>query len=193
MRNAAILFACLAVTMMTACNSSGKPKDGKIDAAQAVKEALGKSSAQTEITAANWQSVIKKRFGIDLTTPQGWLFSDVKAYFSGETVLVIFESGGDNAAKPRDIARTIFDATKAISSEGNFNVDIHSNEAATSVSITKSKVWDTFDENQPVVKMFGEDYINAFWYYKKDGIKVVNVNCDKGKFVVKFEISKISI
>ena len=177
------------------CGSGGgkTTPDGKIDAEALVKEQLKEAAAQTEITAENWQSVIKKRFGTDIDIPQGWVFSNVKSYFSGETVIVVFKQEDDEATKPREIARTIFNAVKAISSEGNFEVDVKINEAGTSGTTSKGRVYETYDECDAVSSFLGEDYINGFWYYVKDGVKVVTLGADKGYFSVKFEISKVRI
>ena len=173
---------------------SGGSKKGKIDAEAFVEQQLKESAEQTEITAANWQSVVKKRFGIDLAVPSGWVFSDVRSYFSGETVIIIFNQEGENAAKPREIATKIFNTTQTISSEGNFNIDVNINEAGTSGTTSKGKVYENFGETQVMSgSFFGEDYINAFWYYKKDGVKLASLDSDNGRFIVKFEISKVNL
>ncbi|MCL2097862.1 MAG: hypothetical protein FWH23_03780 [Bacteroidales bacterium] len=181
----------LAIGLMSvSCGGGGGKNPEKIDAEALVKEQMDASAKQSEITAANWQSEVKKRFGIALDLPQGWSFSDVRMYFSGDIVIVIFNQDNDDATKPNIIAESIFNATKAISTEGNFNVDIDSEN----YKVSKGTVYENFEESNMGIKMLGEDYINAFWYYKKDGIKVVSLDHDsKGKFVVKFEISKITI
>jgi hypothetical protein len=76
LRNAAII-ACLAV-VMTACGGGSGKKDGKIDAEAIVEQQIKESASQTEINKDNWQSLIKKRFGVELAVPQGWIFTDVK-------------------------------------------------------------------------------------------------------------------
>ncbi|MCL2041079.1 MAG: hypothetical protein FWG84_03445 [Bacteroidales bacterium] len=194
------LIALTISVVMSSCGGGNKNNlpttaDGKIDADALIEQQMQESATQTDITAANWQSEVKKRFGIDLAVPQGWSFSDVRTYWSGETVIVIFDRGDDNPTKPSEISTTIFNATQAISSEGNFNVDVTINDAGTSGSTSKGKVYDNFKETQLGGSFFGEEYINAFWYYKKDGVKVVSLDCDTNgeKFVVKFEMSKVTI
>ena len=191
----ALAIGLLMVSCSGGSSNKGIPttKDGKIDAEAVIAQQIKESATQTEITAANWQSVVKSRFGIDLAVPQGWAFSDVRSYFSGETVIVIFKQEGDDATHPREIARTIFNAVKAVSSEGNFEVDVKINEAGTSGTTSKGKVYETYDNCDIASKLLGEDYINGFWYYVKNGIKVVTLGSDKGKFSVKFEFSKVTI
>ena len=182
--------------IMISCGGGSKKNDipttadGKIDAAAVVKQQMEEAAQQTEITAANWQSEVKKRFGVDLSIPQGWTFAAVNVYWSGETVVISFDRESDDATQPRAIASTIFNTTKALSTEGNFIVDVDSE----SYKVSKGKVYDSFDELEPVNKFFGEDYINSYWYYVQNGVKVVTLDCDKDKkFVVKFEVSKITI
>jgi len=181
--------------IVVSCGGGKKTKDGKIDAEAVIEQQMKEDDMQIEVTTENWQNVVKSRFGIDLAVPKGWAINDVKSYFSGKTVIIIFNREGDGAANPREIATTIFYAVQAISSEGNFNVDVKMNEAGTSGTTLKGKVYDDFEQSQVVSgSFFGEDYINAFWYYIKDGVKIVNLDCDKGdKFIVKFEISNITI
>jgi hypothetical protein len=182
-----VMIALIIGLVMVSCGGGGNNNN----AATMVEQQQEASAKQTEITADNWQREIKKRFGIDLAVPQGWSFADVRVYFSGETVLVIFNRENDNAEKPQDIASKIFDASKAISSDGNFSVDVNSE----TYKVSKGKVYEAFRDSQVGnVDFFGEEYINAFWYYKKDGVKLISLDCDKGnKFVVKFEISKITV
>jgi hypothetical protein len=187
------LISLLIGFVMISCGGGSGKKDGKIDAEAIVKQQIKEAATQTEITEANWQNVIKKRFGVELAVPQGWTFTDVKSYFDGKTVIVNFKQEGDNAALPRDIAQTIFAAVKDISTEGNFNVDVKINAEGTSGTTSKGTVYESYEQCDPTNKFLGEQYINGFWYYVKDGVKVVTLGSDKGVFVVKFEISQVKI
>jgi hypothetical protein len=186
-----VLTVLVIISVTVSCG--GGKKDGKTDPETLAGKQMKEAAAQTEITETNWQSIIKKRFGVELAVPQGWTFTDVKAYFDGKTVIVNFKQGGDSATLPRDIAQTIFDAVKDISTEGNFNVDVKINAEGTSGTTSKGKVYETYEQCDPVNKFLGEQYINSFWYYVKDGVKVVTLGSDKGVFSVKFEISPVKL
>ncbi|MDR1811028.1 MAG: hypothetical protein LBR34_11625 [Prevotella sp.] len=191
-----LMAAAIGLAVISCGGGSGKDnalpmtEDGKIDAEALIKQQLEESEKQTEITAENWKSVIKNGFGIDVAVPQGWSFKDVKSYWNGETVIVLFTRNGDNAADPRNAAAAIFDATKAVSPEGNFIVDIDVDTYKT----TKGKAYDSFDENYPPNKIAGGDFIATYWYYSYKGkLKVVNIDSDDGRLSFKFEHSKVTI
>ena len=184
------LIICL---LIISCGG-GKKNDASTatDVETLIEEQVKESATQTEITASNWQREIKKCFGMDIEVPQGWSFDNVRTYFDGEIVIVLFaRENDDDAAKPSEIANSIFNITKAISTEGNFSVDVNSE----TYKVSKGTEYENFDQTRiGNVSFFGEEYINSFWYYKNGGIKVVNLDCDKGdKFSIKLEISKISI
>ncbi|MDR1811089.1 MAG: hypothetical protein LBR34_11935 [Prevotella sp.] len=191
-------FAALIIGLLTVSCGGGSGKgndiplteDGKIDAEAVIKQQLKEGEEQTKVTPGNWKSVIKDEFGIDVDVPQGWTFKDVKAYWNGETIVVLFEKESDDAFHPRNAATRIFDATKAVSAEGNFLVDVNTETYKTS----KGTVYNSFDENFPSSKMLGSEFIATFWYFTYKGkVKVVNIDSDDGKLSFKFEHSKVTI
>lgn len=183
------------VLIMVSCDDGNQKsefpdtKDEKIDTDVVIKQLKKKSTKKEEITVANWHNEIKKRFGLDISVPQGWSFSDVKDYWSNETVIISFKQDSDKALKPIAIAESIFNATQTLSSDGNFNIDIN----AKTNKVSKGQVYENFNQTIVGGKMFGRNYINALWYYKKDGVKVASLDNDKDTFVIKLEYSRISV
>ncbi|MHB1315517.1 MAG: M56 family metallopeptidase [Christensenellales bacterium] len=74
---------------------------------------------------SNWQSVVKSKFGIDISLPDGWTiigasnpsFTDPPFTFTRLT----FTTGGSMTAG--EFGAMIFDATKAVSTKGNTDVN----------------------------------------------------------------------
>jgi hypothetical protein len=184
MRIAAISFACLA-TMMASCGG-GKPKNAE----QIIEAAISESAKQTEVTESNWQSQIKKQFAVDIAVPAGWTFNKVLSYPSMGILMVAFTQTDDNAASGLEVLKTVFDATKAASSEGCYLINTDSETHALFID----KQYETADDVCKPEHTFGGTFIAEFWYYTLNGkSKVVNFDYDAGKksMSVKFEHSKL--
>ncbi|MDR1729266.1 MAG: hypothetical protein LBR52_01230 [Prevotellaceae bacterium] len=176
--------AVIALTIalaFTACNSKGGKQPDEAAAGQV--EAVS-SAEPEEVNESNWRKVVKTDFGIDLAAPQGWSFSDVKSYFNGQKVVVTFKQEGENAAKPREIATAVFNATKAISTKGNFAVEAKIDEEGNGSSTTKA--CKDYNDCDPVNELLGED-ISSQWYFEKDGRKSVSIGCADGVLNVSLE------
>ncbi len=171
-----------ALIIVTACNSKGGKQPGEAAAGQA--ETVS-SAEPKDVNEGNWQEVVKTDFGIDLAAPQGWSFSNVKSYFNGQKVVVTFKQEGENAVKPREIATAVFNATKAISTEGNFAVEAKTDEEGNGSSTTKA--YNDYNDCDPVNELLGEDIISSQWYFEKDGRKSVSIGYADGVLNVNFE------
>ena len=186
LRNVATIAACLAVTMMTSCGggNSNKQSDGKKTDVEAASELAAKSEVK-EVTEANYQSYIKDGYGVNVA-PVGWKFYRVRAYgFStnNENVTVTYQTG-DNAAKVSDIAKALFEQTKALG--GNFAINVDNN----STEPKKGKAYASFDELFTPDGLYdGITSIDEFWYYNGTNgiIQSVSVSADKGVVNIKFE------
>jgi hypothetical protein len=117
----------------------------------------------------------------------------VKKYFGNDIVIIYFDKTSDDAASEADVLKTLLDATKAASSEGNFDVNINSE----TYQVTKGKIYESIEDiyNPKSNESFGlgDSYINEYWYYKYSGVKVLTFNTNEGKMSIKFEKSKISL
>jgi hypothetical protein len=171
----------------TACSGSGGKQTGEETAQQAATEQAATSThaESKEVTQSNWQEVVKADFGIDFPALQGWTFSDVKSYLDGEKVVVTYKQDGEKAAKPREIAASFFNATKAISPKGNFAVEATIDEKGNGSSTTKA--YTDYNDCDPVNELLGEDFVSAQWFFEKDGRKSISIGCTDGILIVNFE------
>jgi hypothetical protein len=187
LRKVATIVACLAVMMMTACGGGNSNKQGDVKKTdvEAAQELITKSEVK-EVTEANYQSYIKDGYGVNAAAPAGWKFYRVHAYgFStdNENVTVTYQTG-DGAAKVADIAKALFEQTKALG--GNFAIEVDNN----STKPKKGKSYTSFDELFTPNGLYdGVTSIDEFWYYNgKNGIiQSVSVSADKGVVNIKFE------
>jgi hypothetical protein len=177
---------------MAACNSGGSKQSdasGKKTDVEAATQVLA-NSEDKEVTEANYQSYLKKEYGVDAATPAGWKFNSVRAntYSEGnENVMLTFQAG-DGAAKVADIAKALFDQTAAISASGNFAIDVDNNSSAPKKGAAYATFADLFKSDG---LYNGVTSIDEFWYYNgTNGILcMVSVSADKGAMRVKFEKS----
>ena len=185
------MIALAIALVMVSCGGSGsKQTDGKKTDVEAAKELVSKAEDKS-ITADNWQKVVKKEFGIDLAIPNGWKFNQVKALtFSDNliTILIKFEKTDDNATPVSETAKTLFDRTNALSSEGNFYIDVDINNG----KMSKGETYATFDACFKPDDFFdGVTGLETLWYYKDaSGIKLVDISAKKGLLTVKLEFNK---
>ncbi|MDR0421249.1 MAG: hypothetical protein LBH30_07380 [Prevotellaceae bacterium] len=194
MRKTVLALMCMvAVTMFTACGgNSSKNNTEKQNAEKFVEEVMNDAAQQTEINANNWQQTVKKVFGVDIACPNGWSFKDVKTYFSGDIVIVYMEKIAEDAESEIEVCKTLFEATQAASSEGNFNVDVDSE----TYRVFKGQIYENFDDiynSDKYAFIGGDGFVSEFWYYKYSGVKVLTFGTDKGQMAIKFEKSKISV
>jgi hypothetical protein len=176
----------LAIGLCLASCGGGKQKNAE----QKIEEAIRESAEQTEVTENNWQSQIKKQFAVDIPVPDGWTFNSVRSYPSMGIVIVAFTQTDDNAVSGLDALKTVFDATKAASSEGCYLINTDSE----TMSVFIDKKYETVDDVCKPEHTFGGTFIGTFWYYTLDGkSKVANFDYDKDKksMSVKFEHSKL--
>jgi hypothetical protein len=191
--NFKISVIALAIGMcMVSCDggNSNKQNGGKKTDVETAKELVGKADDKS-VTADNWQSVVKKEFGIDFAVPAGWTFKQVNALDFSETIITLlirFEKTDDNAVQVSETAKTLFDKTKTLSSEGIFLIDVSNNSSVTK----KGQTFATFDERfKPSMMYDGVSDIETYWYYKiSDVIKMVDVSAEKGRMTVKLELNK---
>jgi hypothetical protein len=176
-------------------NSSKNNASGKKTDVEAAKELVAKADDKG-VTDDNWQAFIKKNYGVDAAVPAGWKFLQVRAYgFStdNESIIVAFETTGDNATKVADAAKALFDKPKAFSSGGNFSMDVDNNSTVPK----KGKTYATFDEVfKPNALYDGVTAINQeFWYYTgaNGTLQSVTVNANKGRMTFKFEKMPIKL
>lgn len=115
LRNAAIVFACLAVTMMTACGggSSNKSTAQSGDSEKtAAKSGVDRKTQVKSINASNWQAVVKSVWDIDVPVPDGWTVNDAMS-LPGINVLIKFTPG--DKSEFASFGTTVFGLTKAVS------------------------------------------------------------------------------
>ena len=79
----------------------------------------------TELTAANWQKVIKDVYDFDLTVPTGWTFKQGKKENTNPAYSVQFTStAADFKAEYSKFMQHLFDLTEKITpAKGNYNED----------------------------------------------------------------------
>ena len=187
------MIAIFAIALvMISCgggNSSNNASDKKTDT-EATKEVATKAESKS-VNVDNWQAFVKKEFGVDLAIPNGWKFSQVReASFSENnvTLLVMFEKAGENAVAVSETAKSLFDQTNALSTEGIFLIDV-SNSSST---MKKGETFATFDDRfKPSMMYDGVSDIETYWYYKAaDVVKCVDISAKKGRMRIKFDYDK---
>jgi hypothetical protein len=136
LRNAAIIFACLAV--MTACSGGNKQN--------AAQQGDSKNTAETakpkggtslkEVNDNNWQAVIQANYGVDLKLPEGWSFKEVSTLNGVSNVKLFLTIGGGETGE--SFGRKLFETTKTLSPHGNYksrvNPDANTVEADNAIS-----------------------------------------------------------
>ncbi|MBQ9082473.1 MAG: hypothetical protein IJY28_03115 [Clostridia bacterium] len=65
------------------------------------------------ITTANWQSVVKEKFSVDVTLPSGWAIKNAQVMSGGKGVKLTFTP--DTATDLAAFAKTVYDACDAAS------------------------------------------------------------------------------
>jgi len=124
MRNAVKTVAVLAVTVMFAVSCGGNASkkqaaDGSTETAQTeTKAPKGGAVALKDVSATNWQATVKSNFGLDMPVPDGWTLKKVESP-NGRTNLKLFLNIG-GATTGAAYGRQLFEATKALSSHGNY-------------------------------------------------------------------------
>ena len=80
------------------------------------------SETVASIDTSNWQSVVKSKFGIDLSLPDGWIIIGAAdpSFTDLSFTRLTFTTGGSTTAE--EFGTMVFDATKAISIKGNADV-----------------------------------------------------------------------
>jgi hypothetical protein len=134
LRNVVIVFACLAVIVMTACSGGGSKQnaaqsgDSEKTAVTTAKSGSSDVAAQIKsINTNNWQSVVKAVFGIDVVLPDGWTVISAQSNNDISDVYLKFQP--DDKSEFADFGAKIFDLTKAVSkkqmqkSRGNTTVN----------------------------------------------------------------------
>ena len=121
----------------------------------------------SDINLENYQGLTEKHYGITLEVPEGWTLKEVTPA-SYVTVEYIFEVGGNIAVA--DAAETFFATTKAVSTDGNYAVDIDwaNNSAKKGNSFDSAAAAD----NDPT----GSDALMAWGYTFESRIIQVNYN-----------------
>ena len=187
-----VMMATAIGAVMVSCGGGGNQQSaGKKTDVEAAQELVAKAEDKS-VTADNWQAFVKKEFGVDIAVPDGWKFNQVNALNFSETIITIlirFEKAGENAAKVSETARSLFDRTKALSSDGIFLIDVDVNGGG----MKKGETFATFDDRfKPSMMYDGVSDIETYWYYKtSDGIKLVDVSAEKGRMTVKVEFNKV--
>lgn len=111
------LFALLLILVMmftlTACggdNGSTNNGGGTNNGGTVSQEDTDKVDA---ITTANWQTVVKDKFSLDVTLPSGWAIKNAQVMSGGKGVKLTFTP--DTATDLAAFAKTMYDACDAAS------------------------------------------------------------------------------
>jgi hypothetical protein len=121
LRNVAIMIACLAVTMMTACNSGGSKQNAaqQGDSEKTTEAAKPKGGTSLkEVNENNWRAVIKSNFGVDIQIPANWSFKEVYSPNKVNNLKLFLNIGAGTTGEAE--AKRIFEMTKALSPQGNY-------------------------------------------------------------------------
>ena len=80
----------------------------------------------SDLTASNWQSVIKDVYGFDLNVPAGWTFKKgAKTNINPAYYVQFTTTANDFEAEYSAFMQYIFDLTEAVSAvDGNYNADL---------------------------------------------------------------------
>jgi beta-lactamase regulating signal transducer with metallopeptidase domain len=139
-----VLAAVILVVVLTvgfAVNSSAKSPDTSEDAALTcltdpdatsapaitpsalVTPETTVSETVAAIDTSNWQSVVKSKFGIDISLPDGWTITGASnpSFTDPLFTRLSFEMGGSMTAE--EFGTLVFDAIKAVSINGNTDVN----------------------------------------------------------------------
>ncbi len=110
------LFALLLILVMmftlTACggNNGQANNAGNNNGGTTSQEDTDKVEA---ITTANWQTVVKDKFSVDVTLPSGWAIKNAQVMSGGKGVKLTFTP--DTATDLATFAKTMYDACDAVS------------------------------------------------------------------------------
>jgi len=128
----------------------------------------------TELSASDWQAVIKANYGFDLTLPSGWSFSKGNKNNVNPSYQMDFTTTTDKfMAAYNEIHRYFFDLTaKVTPSDGNFNMDSASLKKGEPITALKK---------QP----FTDEIVPTLWYFNtsKGAVQLALVYSEKNKFV----------
>jgi hypothetical protein len=119
-----VAIALLASIAMFAVSCGGNAKkkaaDGATETATETKAtpAKGGAVALKDVNESNWQAAVKSNFGLDVPVPDGWSFKSVESP-NGRTNLKLFLNIG-GATTGEAMGKQLFEATKALSSHGNY-------------------------------------------------------------------------
>jgi hypothetical protein len=181
LRNVAAIVACLAV--MTACGGGSSNKNAAQSGDSGTAEAVAPKGGSeiTEVNTENWQSYIKANFGIDVAVPDGWTLKKASGKKISDRVFsaeIRFTKTADNATPALTVGQTIFDASKAIAENGNYQsvYDTNTNE----VKVIK---FESFDKVEKTVDIW-------LWRYYVESIGVLEIGfgTDNSEIAVSFDI-----
>jgi len=117
------LIALAIGVFVVSCGGGGSQQQSQ-SATETVtqQETVAVSELQVkDVNKSNWQAVIKtNKGGVDISLPDGW--SVEKTDYSGSTVYLDFSIGGSTTGE--QFGQMLFDATKAVSQNGNHKVEI---------------------------------------------------------------------
>ena len=113
-----VMIALLAILVMVSCGGgSSKQQSGNASETK-TEQAATSGTTLKELNDNNWQSVIKANFGLDIAIPAGWSFQSVKSLNRVNNLELVLTTGGGTTGKEE--CRRLFEATKALSPQGNY-------------------------------------------------------------------------
>ncbi len=128
MRRTGAIVLCLAATTIFAVSCGGnaskkKAADGATETATSAKGSdYANQERGTQLSAGDWQKVVKANYDFDLTIPAGWSFKEGKKVNDNPSYSLDFTTdAADFTAALETIHRHLFDLTAAITpADGNF-------------------------------------------------------------------------
>jgi hypothetical protein len=159
--NFKISVMAFAIGMFALTSCGGGSKQNAAQTGGEVKTEAAKPKGGTslkEVNDNNWQAVIKANFGVDIQIPAGWSFKEV---YSPNKVnnLKLFLNIGEGTTGEAE-AKRIFEATKALSPQGNYKAS--ANWEAETVS-----AGDAVNDISEADK-FKDSDVEATWAYTYD-------------------------
>jgi hypothetical protein len=153
-----VKFAALALLVSTAifatsCGGNASKKQSADTATETATETKAPARGGTELKSvneSNWQATVKANFGVDVAVPQGWTLKNVTSPNNVNNLTLVMTTGEGTTAEAE--GRRLFDATKALSPDGNYKAEIDSNTAQVSAG---DAIADFADVNSG----------GAIWYY----------------------------
>ncbi len=110
----ALLLILAMMFTMTACGGGGAANNAGAGTGNGgTTNTDGDGDKVDAIGTSNWQSVVKDKFGVDVTLPTGWTIKNAQIMSGGKGVKLTFNT--DAAATLNDFAKSMYDACDAAS------------------------------------------------------------------------------